>query len=74
MKAIKVTEKNIDFLASRFNILPDDKEDRFPVGYYVVTDFGNDETFDVVSEAVFLAKFVITDPELDNDWIGIRMI
>lgn len=74
MKAIKITEKTIDYLVTKFAVDPEDKADQFPLGYYVVTDFGNDETFEVITEAVYLAKMVVTDPELDNGWIGVSRI
>lgn len=73
MKAIKITERNIDYLATKFAVDPLDKTDQFPLGYYAVTDFGNDETFEVLTEGNYLAYLTVVDPELDNGWIGVRL-
>lgn len=74
MKAIKITDRNIDYLVTKFAVDPEDKEAQFSIGYYVVTDFGNDETFEVITEAVYLEKLVVTDEELENGWIGVKRI
>lgn len=70
VKAIEITEKNIDFLASRFGIPNLDKEDRLPIGYILVTDFGNDETFDVITKQRFGTYFNLTNEQLDNGFVG----
>lgn len=74
MKAIKITEKNVDYLCSKFGVDTIEKEERFPLGYYAVTDFGNDETFDVITEAKFQSHFIVTEPELKNGWIGVQLV
>lgn len=75
MKAIQITAKNIDYLVTKFAVDPLDKADQFPLGYYAVTDFGNDETFEVVTPAVFTEKLTIDLTQgLDNDWVSVTRI
>jgi hypothetical protein len=73
MKAIKITDRTIDYLVTKFAVDPLDKNDQFPLGYYVVTDFGNDETFEVLTEGNYLAYLTVTEPELKNGWVGVRL-
>lgn len=65
MKGILITATNIDMLVSRYNIETEDKEDLLPLEYILVTDFGNDDWYDVVSPPVFDANYVWGDP-IDN--------
>lgn len=65
MKGILITATNIDMLVSRYNIEAEDKEDLLPLEYILVTDFGNDDWYDVVSPPVFDANYVWGDP-IDN--------
>jgi hypothetical protein len=70
MKAVIITEKNTDFLCTRFGIV--DVGDQFPIGYILVTDFGNDETFSVLSPVNFDLEFEQTGTTLLNDFFEIR--
>lgn len=58
MKAVKITLNNRDMLAARFFVDSADYDDRLPLDYYLVTDFGNDDTFDVVTQEVLDENFV----------------
>lgn len=62
MKGILITKDNIDMLAGRYNIEAEDKEDLLPLEYILVTDFGNDDWYDVLSPPVFDASFEWGDP------------
>jgi len=68
MKAIKITVENRSMLAGRFG-----REDtnELPVGYWLVTDFGNDETFETVTPARFAALFTVGET-LKNDFVDIE--
>lgn len=65
MKGILITTTNIDTLVSRYNIEAEDKEDLLPLEYILVTDFGNDDWYDVLSPPIFDANYVWGDP-IDN--------
>lgn len=67
MKGIVITDKNRDVLASRFMVEPDDKTALLPLGYYLVTEFGNDETFQTLTEDAFDASFTKGEM-LKDDW------
>lgn len=54
MKAIRITLANRNMLATRFNVT--DPHEQLPIGYILVTDFGNDETFSVLTPAKFEEK------------------
>ena len=58
-KGIKITDANRTMLASRFDI--EDAEDELPAGFWLVTNFGNDETFDVIAQGLFDQTFVIIE-------------
>lgn len=69
MKAIIIASKKVqDMLASRYGIL--DKDELLPIGYTLVTDFGNDETFDVITQEKFDANFVKV-ADLENGFFSI---
>jgi hypothetical protein len=68
MKGILITTANIDTLVSRYNIETEDKEDLLPLEYILVTDFGNDDWYDVVSPPIFDANFEWGDP-IDNGFM-----
>lgn len=57
MKAIRITKSTVDMLASRYNIESDELDERMPVGYILVTDFGNDDNYDLLTPEVFATKF-----------------
>ena len=70
MKAIKITTKNRDILASRYTIEKEEYEDRLPLDFYVVTDFGNEETFDVITQEALDRVFNV-GVTLENGWLEI---
>jgi hypothetical protein len=70
MKAIKVTKKNIDTVASSFG--RDAPDEDFVEGDYVITDFGNDHSFEIISQASLDANFFVTGVKLQNDWFEIE--
>lgn len=69
LKAIKVKDKNQNKLASLFNM--DDFEGLIEPGYWVVTEFGNEETFFVLSDEKLKADYDVVRPIL-NDFVEIR--
>jgi hypothetical protein len=71
MKAIKITKDNRQLLASRFNVDVDDYDDVLPIDYWLVTDFGNDETFDTLTEDMFQHNFIVGDT-LENDFVAVE--
>lgn len=71
MKAIKIQEDNVDVLGSRYGIEKDDYPDELPIGMHLVTDFGNEETFDVVTQARYDERFVELEP-IDNGFVEIE--
>jgi hypothetical protein len=71
MKAIKITKDNRQLLASRFNVDVDDYDDMLPIGYWLVTDFGNDDTFDTLTEDMFQHNFIVGDT-LENDFVAVE--
>ena len=71
MKAIKITKDNRQLLASRFNVDVDDYDDVLPIDYWLVTDFGNDETFDTLTEDMFNHNFIVGDT-LENDFVAVE--
>jgi hypothetical protein len=73
MKAIKITTTNIDMLASRYTIDKLDYEDRLPIGYILVTDFGNDDTFDVLTQENFDVAFTM-GLELANGFFEVTVL
>lgn len=66
MKGIFITEGNRDTLASKFQVDKDDP-DLLPIGYWLVTDFGNDETFETLTVENFTMIFSIVG-SLKNGW------
>lgn len=68
MKAILITESTITMLASRYRIDAEDYADRLPMGYWFVTDFGEEiQSFDVVTAVNFDLWFVVVGDIL-NGW------
>lgn len=52
-KACTITDKNQKALASKFLVDDADIPDLLPIGYILVTDFGNDETFETLTQVNF---------------------
>jgi hypothetical protein len=73
MKAITITRANQDMLVSRFNLEPIDKNRQLPVGYILVTEFGNDETFDVITPSLF-AKIFKKTGDIEHGFISIEKL
>lgn len=59
MKCITITTRNRDLLANRFSIEPLEVDTFLPLGYVLVTEFGNDETFELITAAQLDELFVI---------------
>lgn len=57
LKAIKIDKENVDMLANRFNV--EDVEDILPLGFWMVVEFGNEETFDVLTQDNFELLFTV---------------
>lgn len=68
MKAILITKENQNTLMGHF--ARSDQEDLFPIGYYLITDFGNDEYFDTITVEMFNQLFN-NDGAIKNGWIAI---
>lgn len=73
MKAITITAANQDMLVSRFGLEQLDRHRQLPIGYILVTDFGNDENFDVISPALFAKLFKKTG-DIKNGFISIESV
>ena len=63
-KGIKITKENQKSLMSKFS--KDDAEELFPIGYWLIADFGDDETFDTLTEDTFNELFVIAGEILNG--------
>ena len=72
MKAVLITKSNQASLGSRFMV--DDVLEEIPIGYVLVTDFGNDEKFDLLTVENLNAKFVATGVTLDNGFYEVEQI
>ena len=72
MKAVLITSSNLSFLAGRFRV--EDPADVFPLGYTLVTDFGNDDTWEVLTSDVLEEKFTPTGVKLANGFYEIEAI
>jgi hypothetical protein len=71
MKTIKITKDNVDKLASKFGVAPEDKEDRLPIGYWLVASFGEDDyPIDVVTETALNEKFTLGE-EIKNGFFAL---
>lgn len=68
MKAIKVTKKNIETVANSFR--RDAEDEDFVEGDIVITEFGNEDTFEIISQSYLDANFTLGDT-LKNDWFEI---
>lgn len=69
MKAIKITSGNQSSLVGSYETIED--ESQLPIGDYLVTDFGNEETFEIITNDVLNDLFVIVG-ELKNGYIQIE--
>lgn len=69
LKAITITADNVNMLANRFAV--EDVEDVLPLTFILVTEFGNDETFDVLTKARFDELFLEGDA-IDNGFHAIE--
>lgn len=66
MKAIKITTANRQMLASRYDVDVEDFDSVLPIDYYFITDFGNEETFEVITPALFNAAFIVVSNLLNG--------
>jgi len=69
-KAILITTSNQDKLASRYNLEKWEYDERLPLGFYLVTDFGNEDIFDVVNPTLFNETFVV-GTALENGFVDV---
>ncbi len=69
-KGIKIDEKNRPMLASRFMVDELDWPDMLPLGYILVTDFGNDEKFDTLTQEN-LDRFFTVGEVIENGFFAI---
>ena len=69
IKAILITVENQSSLASNYSTV-EEVEEQLPVGYYLVADFGNEDTFDVVSADEFANLFTVTGP-INNGYVDV---
>lgn len=70
MKACKITLDNIDMLAGRFQIDKDDYPVMLPVGYWLVTAFGDSSDYDLVEDAKLDEEYT-RGRELQNGFIEV---
>jgi hypothetical protein len=72
-KAIKITTGNVGMLASRYSIMDEDKTELLPVGYWLVTDFGEDNPdYDVLTNGMFVTNFNLTGVTLENGFVEVE--
>lgn len=69
LKAIKITETNQSKLAALFNI--DDFEGLIDLDFWLVTEFGNEETFFIISLEKMKEEYQVVRPIL-NDFVEIK--
>jgi hypothetical protein len=62
IKGVSITTANRDMLAARFMVVADDYDDVLPLGYWLVTDFGNDDNFEILTTEKFSATYTAVDP------------
>lgn len=68
-KVLKVTEDNINYVATRFDI--EEEETIELIGFYLVTDFGDDEQYSFLSKAALDKLYLPTDKELENGFFEV---
>lgn len=71
LKSILIDEDNRKMLGSRFDVEPEDFDDVLPLGFHLVAEFGNDETFDVVVKSTYEELFEEGD-KLENGFVAIE--
>lgn len=73
MKGIIITGENQTMLLNRFTTAHD--LEQLPIGYILVTDFGNDDTFEVLTTTVFNTNYaVVTGQDLLNDFFEVTKL
>lgn len=70
MKACLIIDSNIDMLASRYQIESEDREDRLPLGYWLVASFGDEglEPFEVVHPDALIDRYTLGE-QLQNGFV-----
>lgn len=71
MKAITITTLNQKTIATQFSVLDADIEEVLPPEHILVTPFGVDEHFEVLSPSNFDRRFIKTGASLKNDFYEI---
>jgi hypothetical protein len=74
MKAVLITKTNQAKLASRYFLDAIDYEDKMPIGYYLVCDFGDEDVYELLTEVNLDANFTQTGAILANDFFEIVRI
>ena len=72
-KGIKISSENFRMLADRFRVEDDDIPEVLPLGYWLVTDYGNDDNFDTLTVELFEERF-IKGGGIDNGWYDLAEI
>lgn len=68
MKGIVITAENQQMLVNKFTTGED--LEQFPIGYVLITDFGNEDTFETLTPELFAAKFTAGE-NLKNDFFDV---
>ena len=71
MKAILISTVDIQRdLMIRFDVAVGSEDERLPLGYWCVTDFGEDLSFFTLTPEKFADTYVIIE-EIENGWVAI---
>jgi hypothetical protein len=69
MKAILITETNKQTLINKY--VQDDVDDLFVPGYYIISDFGVDSHYEVITPEVLEALFVVGEA-IQNGFVAVE--
>lgn len=70
LKAITITSSNQSSVATQYNVDLDDMDDRLPIGYILVAEFGTETYLGVIEKAAF-DQSLHTIATLDNDYVEV---
>lgn len=70
MKAILITTDNQRRLAFQWNVDEEDLDDRLPIGYWLLAEFGSD-TFFTLTQARFDAMYPLGGTPIENDYVSV---
>ena len=71
VKAIRITPANQDMLAAKFGV--EDPDEQLPPGYILITDFGIDEHFNLLSPEKYIERFAEEGP-IENGFVSVVQI